>query len=151
MHFNPGPPVLLNILFACYAGNQVHPVFEWTYLQSYRRRAEVVGWQEQQRLLQRKHIPLTHFDMDVHSCSALGASCSCSSVLDRDSVHAFNDTVDLFTALWGIHMVKTQPRCQNRLSLEWSCEGLRHRSGAARLCNTIPSDMWDWAWVFCVT
>lgn len=80
--------------------------------------------------------------------TALGASWSCGSVLDRDSVHAFNDTVDLFTALRGIHTVQTQQLCQNRLSIvgvaPW---GLRHRSGAAGLCNIITLDMWHWGWL----
>lgn len=73
----------------------------------------------------------------------LGTSCSCSLVLDRDSVlHAFNDTVDLFTALRGIHTVQTQRPCQNRLSIigvePW---GLRHRSRAAGLWIL---SLWIW-------
>lgn len=89
----------------------------------------------------RHHIPLT----------ALCASCSFGPVLDKDSVHAFNDTVDLFTALRGIRTVQTQRPCQNRLPITrvelWE---LRHRSCAAGLCNTISLDMWDWRGLLCI-
>lgn len=74
----------------------------------------------------KKHIPLTHSDVDCTLlCSALGASCSCGSVLDRDSEHAFNDTVDLFTALGGYtHGPNTPTNAKiDYLSLEWSREG----------------------------
>lgn len=129
---------------SCYAGNQVHSVFKWrrTYLKSHtlhvELRAEVVRWEEQHSLLQRKHIPLTHLDVD---CTVVLPRCQLLLQLGaglRDSVHALNNTVDLFTALRGIHTVQTQRPCQNRLSIvgvvPW---GLRHRSGAAGLCNTI--------------
>lgn len=54
----------------------------------------------------------------------LGASCSRGSVLDRDSVHAFNDTVDLFTVPRGTRTAQntaTMPKI-DYLSLEWSRE-----------------------------
>lgn len=93
---------------SCYADNQVCPVFEST--RTYLNRGEVVSWKEQHCLL---HTP--------HSSDCTG--CLDSPVQDN-SVCAFNDTVELFTALRGIHMVQTQ--CPNAkidcLSLEWSCE-----------------------------
>lgn len=50
-----------------------------------------------------------------------GASWSHGSVLDRDSVHAFNDTVDLFTVLRETRG-PTQRPCQNQnyLLSEWA-------------------------------
>lgn len=72
----------------------------------------------------------------LHSSDwTLCASLSFGPVLDEDSVHAFNDTVDLFTAL-GVH---ARPRI-HYLSRAEPCE-LRHRSCAAGLCNTISLDM----------
>lgn len=94
---------------SCYPDNQVWPVVEST--RTYLNKGEVVCWKEHHCLL---HTP--------HSSDC--TRCLDSLLQDINSVRAFNDTVELFTALRGIHMVQTQwPNakidCQ---SLEWSCE-----------------------------
>ena len=73
----------------------------------------------------------------------LSGSCSCESVLDWDSVHAFIVTVDLFTALRDVQWAQTQQPCQNWP--KWSCEGWCTGLGGAKLCNSISFDMWDQA------